>query len=246
MYERAKYLPVGDKGMVIEFGNAISPEINYKVRSFAIAISNASIPGLKEYIPTYRSIFLVYDPLVWKFEHFVNRLQELENSLNSLQLPQPNIYHIPVAYGGQFGPDLDSVCQYTGLSINDFVSIHTSTNYLIYMLGFTPGFPYLGGMDKRIASPRLDTPRIKVIVGSVGIAGTQTGVYPVESPGGWQIIGRTPVKLFEPLNKKPVLLNAGDYVCFFAITIEDYQQITSAVERGEYKVMVSKYDGEGI
>lgn len=244
MYERAKYLPAGDKGLVVEFGNAISPEINNKVRSFALALENAAISGLVEYIPTYRSLLILYDPLVWKPDLLVARLRELETSLASMKLPNPNIYYLPVSYGGEFGPDFPFVCQYTGLTREDVVKIHTGGKYLIYMLGFTPGFPYLGGMDERISVPRLDTPRIKIPAGSVGIAGNQTGIYPVESPGGWRIIGRTPVKLFEPLSKKPVLLNAGDYVCFFEVTLEEYRQIAEEIEKGEYTVKISEYAGE--
>ena len=244
MCEPAKYLPAGDKGLVVEFGNAISPAINNKVRSFALALEHAGISGIVEYIPTYRSILVIYDPLVWQPDLLVARFRELEHSLGLMELPQPDIYYLPVAYGGEFGPDLPYVCQHTGLTEKDVVRIHTSVKYLIYMLGFTPGFPYLGGMDKRLATPRLDTPRIQVPAGSVGITGTQTGIYPVESPGGWRIIGSTPVKLFNPFIKKPALLNAGDYVSFFAVTPAEYHQIFKAMAKGEYQVKVSKYIGE--
>ncbi|SFR13204.1 5-oxoprolinase subunit PxpB [Desulfoscipio geothermicus] len=243
MYERAKYLPAGDQGLVVEFGNDISPELNNKVRSFAFALDCTGIPGLAEYIPTYRSILVIYDPMVWKFESLVTRLRELEGSLASMKLPQPRIYHIPVVYGGEFGPDLPFVCRYTGLTEEEVVEIHTTTKYLIYMLGFTPGFPYLGGMDDKIAAPRLDTPRTSIPAGSVGIAGRQTGIYPVESPGGWRIIGCTPIKLFQPFNKRPVLFNAGDYIRFFEVTPGEYRRIARAVEKGEYPVKVEDYIG---
>ena len=240
MYERARYLPAGDKGLVVEFANAITPEINHKVRSFALALESASISGITEYIPTYRSLLIFYDPLVWHPDLLVARLQELERKLTSVILPPHDIYHLPVTYGGAMGPDLPFVCQHTGLNRNDVISIHTSTTYLVYMLGFTPGFTYLGGMDERIAAPRLDTPRLSFPAGSVGIAGNQTGIYPVESPGGWQIIGRTPVKLFQPLSNKPVLFNAGDYIRFFEVTLEAYTELAGQIEQGIYNVKISR------
>jgi len=238
MYARAKYLPAGDKGLVVEFGNSISKDINIKVRSFALAIDNAGIPGLLEYIPSYRSLLIIYDPLTWEFKLLVNRLKQLEDNLSMMQFPNPQIYCLPVAYGGEYGPDLYFICEHTGLKKEDVIKIHSGVDYLIYMLGFTPGFPYLGGMDERIAAPRLNSPRGKISAGSVGIAGSQTGIYPIESPGGWRIIGRTPVKLFDPDNERPVLLNAGDYVRFYPVSVDEYYQIARAVEKGEYNVYV--------
>ena len=244
MYERARYLPAGDKGLVVEFGNSISLEINHKVRCFAVALEKASISGLVEYIPTYRSLLIFYDPLIWHPHLLATRLQDLERSLTSVKLPPPDVYHLPVAYGGAMGPDLPFVCRHTGLNRDDVISIHTSATYLVYMLGFTPGFTYLGGMDERIAAPRLDTPRLSVPAGAVGIAGNQTGIYPVESPGGWQIIGRTPVKLFQPLSNKPVLLNAGDHICFFEVTLEEYTELAGQIEQGRYNVKISRITTE--
>lgn len=240
MYEQARYLPAGDKGLVVEFGNSISPEINYKVRSFSFALEQAGLSGIVEYIPTYRSLLILYDPLVWHPDLLVARFQELERSLSTVKLPQHNVYYLPVVYGGEMGPDFPSVCRHTGLTRNDLIKAHTDTTYLVYMLGFTPGFIYLGGMDERIATPRLDNPRLSVPAGSVGIAGNQTGIYPAESPGGWRIIGRTPVKLFQPLSSKPVLINAGDHVCFIEVTLEEYHELTGQIERGEYNIKKSQ------
>ena len=244
MYEQAKYLPAGDKGLVVEFGNTISPALNHKVRSFAFALEKANISGLVEYIPTYRSLLILYDPLVWHPDLLVARLQDLERSLSSVKLTHHDVYHLPVTYGGAMGPDLPFVCRHTGLTRDDVISIHTDTTYLVYMLGFTPGFTYLGGMDERIAAPRLATPRLSVPAGSVGIAGNQTGIYPAESPGGWQIIGSTPVKLFQPLSRKPALLNAGDHVCFFEVTIEEYHELAEQIEQGKYNVKISRVMAE--
>ena len=187
----------------------------------------------------------IYDPLVWKPGQLVDRLRKLEDDLSSVKLPAANVYHLPVTYGGKMGPDLPYVCQNASLTKEDVVRIHTGVAYLVYMLGFTPGFTYLGGMDEAIAMPRLATPRLKFPAGSVGIAGSQTGIYGVESPGGWRIIGRTPVKLFEPSSNPPVFLSPGDYVRFFAVTPEEYQDIAGKIEAGEYMAQISRIAGEG-
>lgn len=144
---------------------------------------------------------------------------------NSRAVPSRKKVIIPVCYGGEYGPDLEFVSQYTGLSEEEVVKIHTACTYRVYMLGFLPGFPYLGGMDERIAAPRLETPRTRIPAGSVGIAGSQTGFYPMESPGGWRIIGRTPIKAFDPFSDNPFLLAPGDLVQFRAIGQEEYQKI---------------------
>jgi KipI family sensor histidine kinase inhibitor len=246
MYERARCLPAGDRNLVVEFGDTISPEINRKIRDFAYALDMTGLAGIHEYVPTYRSLLLTYDPLIISYDDLIKRLQDLENNLAAVDLPKPNVYYLPVAYGGEFGPDLPFVCEHAGLTSEEVIKIHTGTSYLIYMLGFTPGFPYLGGMDTKIAAPRLDSPRTKIPGGSVGIAGSQTGIYPLQSPGGWRLIGQTPVKLFEPAAQKPVLLNAGDYIRFFEVTPEEYHHIAGSAEKGGYTVKISEYiGGEG-
>lgn len=146
------------------------------------------------------------------------------------------IVEIPVLYGGEYGPDIENIATHNNLSIEEVIKIHTSGEYLVYMLGFTPGFPYLGGMDKRIATPRLKTPRTKIPGGSVGIAGEQTGVYPIESPGGWQLLGRTPLNFFDPNNEKPFLINAGEYIKFVQISEEEYHKIIEQIKNKTYVV----------
>ena len=168
----------------------------------------------------------------------IEELKKLEGSIGEEASGIVKIFEIPTTYGGEYGPDIEFVAQHNNLTIEEVIDIHTSTNYLIYMLGFTPGFTYLGGLDKRIETPRLENPRTKIPAGSTGIAGKQTGIYPIESPGGWQLIGRTPVKLYDPFNDPPVILSAGDYVRFVRIDEEEFLRIKNEVEKGTYEVVV--------
>ena len=160
----------------------------------------------------------------------------------SIPIPPPTVIEIPVLYGGEMGPDIENVAEHNHKTVEEVIKIHTSEEYLIYMIGFIAGFPYLGGMSKEIATPRLKSPRVKIEGGSVGIAGEQTGIYPVASPGGWQLIGRTPLKLYDADREKPVLLEAGQYIKFAAVTEEEYKKIEKEVEDGTYKYVV--YDKE--
>ena len=163
-------------------------------------------------------------------------------SLSSIPIPPPTVIEIPVLYGGEMGPDIENVAEHNHKTVEEVIKIHTSEEYLIYMIGFIAGFPYLGGMSKEIATPRLKSPRVKIEGGSVGIAGEQTGIYPVASPGGWQLIGRSPLKLYDADREKPVPLEAGQYIKFAAVTEEEYKKIEKEVEDGTYKYVV--YDKE--
>jgi inhibitor of KinA len=243
LYEHTKYLVAGDKALVMEFGNSISEGINNKIRSVSIAIEKSGIKGITEIVPTYRSLMVHYDPMTIGYDALLEKLTALEEQLESIELPEPCTYVIPTLYGGEFGPDIENVASHNGLTVEDVIRIHTSRSYLIYMLGFTPGFPYLGGMDERIATPRLGTPRTKISAGSVGIAAAQTGIYPIESPGGWQLIGRTPLKLYDPYRESPILLKAGNYIRFTAIDREQYDSIKQEVDKGTYKYII--HTGKG-
>jgi len=239
MRAQSRLLLAGDSCIAMEFGNEISPELNRMVRRMFFLVKQADIPGVLELVPTYRSLYIYYDPLRIRLEDLKRKLRELERKADEVELPPQRVVEIPTVYGGEYGPDLDFVAKYNNLTPEEVVEIHTSTDYLVYMIGFTPGFAYLGGMSKRIAAPRLETPRVKVPAGSVGIAGEQTGIYPIESPGGWRIIGRTPVKIFDPTRDPPVILQpTSDYVRFVRISEEEFHRIKRLVESGEYKVSI--------
>lgn len=238
MYKDTKYIVAGDKSLVVEFGNEISPDINAKIRSLLGALDNDKINGIDEVIPTYRSILVLYDPLVISFSKLVEELKEKESSLKLDDESNIKIIELPTVYGGEYGPDIEFVAEHNKLTVEEVIDLHTSRDYLVYMLGFTPGFSYLGGMSEKIETPRLQTPRTKIPAGSTGIAGKQTGIYPIDSPGGWQLIGRTPVKLYTPLEDPPVLLNAGDYVRFVLVDEKEYLDIAEKIERNEYKINI--------
>ncbi len=236
LYQDARYLPAGDKALSVELGDAISPEINRRVREFFSAIEKRGIPGVMDLVPTYRSVLVYYDPLSLAYSELEERLRDLEEHLEETSVEAPKVMELPTVYGGEYGPDLKHVVEHTGLVAEEVVRIHTGTDYLVYMMGFTPGFTYLGGMSDRIATPRLQTPRTAIPAGSVGIAEKQTGIYPIESPGGWQLIGRTPVRIFDPQRQPPVVVDAGDYVRFVAVTEAEYLDIQRQVQDGSYQV----------
>lgn len=228
----------GDCTVCVEFGNEISPEINRRIRAFKIALEKEAIDGVVETIPTYRSLSVVYRPEVIRFGELTKKFDAVLETMDSIQIPPPSVIEIPVLYGGDMGPDLEFVAAHNHKTPEEVVRIHTSGEYLIYMLGFIAGFPYLGGMSREIAAPRLKSPRVKIEGGSVGIAGEQTGIYPVASPGGWQLIGRTPLKLYDAEREKPVLLEAGQYIKFRAVDEAEYEAIEKQVEAGTYQYVV--------
>ena len=232
--ENVRFLLTGDTSLSVEFGNAINEAINHDIRAYKIALENAAIPGIVETVPTYRSLMVHYDPAVIRYGALKEKLEALLHEMGEIEIPPSPVLEIPVLYGGEMGPDLPFVAEHSGLSEEEVIRIHSSAEYLIYMLGFTPGFTYLGGMSAKIATPRLKQPRVKIPAGSVGIAGTQTGIYPIDSPGGWQLIGRTPVKMYDPGRETPILPEAGQYMKFYPVTQEEYDAILKEVEAGTY------------
>ena len=232
MMERIAYKNAGDHALVAEFKNEISKETNERVRVLSYLLEKEPINGILETVPTYRSLMIHYNPLIIDQKSLVLELKNREKKLDALKLPLPMITEIPTLYGGEYGPDLGDVAKHAGMTEEEIINIHASREYLIYMLGFTPGFPYLGGMDPRIAAPRLENPRKKIKKGSVGIADTQTGIYSLDSPGGWKLIGWTPVPLFDPDRTSPFFLKAGDYIRFRPIDQEEYEDLQRELKAG--------------
>ncbi|KZM56140.1 MULTISPECIES: 5-oxoprolinase subunit PxpB [Bacillales] len=234
--------PLGDTGIIIQFGTEISEAIYQQIRQYVYWLEQSCIEGIVEWVPAYTTLAVFYRPNIISYDELSQKLLKIGEKIESMPVPDPIVIEIPTLYGKEAGPDIQFVAETNGLSEEEVVKIHSSSDYLIYMIGFVPGFPYLGGMDKRIAAPRKKTPRSRIPAGSIGIAGEQTGIYPLETPGGWQIIGRTPVKLYDPQKQDPILLKAGDYIRFVPITEREYEKIEQQVLKGSYKV--AKYKKE--
>ncbi len=211
----------GDSALNIEFSKAISPETSATIRLAAQTLTDDPIKGVVELVPTFCSLMVYYDPLVLSFDELVIKLQGKLRGLKTANLGIKKVTIIPVCYGGELGPDIQTVADYADI--------------LIDMLGFLPGFAYLGGLDPRLHTPRLATPRTSIPAGSVGIGGAQTGIYPLDSPGGWQIIGNTPLRPYDPDRAKPILYSAGEYLRFEPITFDEYLTIQTQIASGEYR-----------
>lgn len=237
-------LPLGEKALIIRLGTEINVQTHQEVINLLQLLEDSHLLGVTEYVPAYCSITIHYDPVkLWKlvkdFEQSYRSPSQILQALvqqiveqyklkrNIVSKLEGKVVEIPVCYGGKYGPDLQEVARYNDLTIEEVIQIHTGSTYLVHMLGFVPGFPYLGGMDTRISMPRKAIPRASIEAGSVGIAGEQTGIYPLSTPGGWRIIGRTPLKLFHPEAKIPTLIQAGDEIKFIPITAEQFDSISS-------------------
>ncbi len=228
LFNKTVYRLAGDNGLLVEFGEGIDPMVNAKVRAVAKTFEKNMPDGVREIIPTYRSLLFIYDPIVTNPDNLcplIERIEQVENKLEKIELDPFRVVEIPVCYGEEFGPDIGNVGNDHGLTMEQVIRLHSAPEYLIYMVGFTPGFPFLGGLDEKLTTPRLKTPRMLVPEGSVGIANNQTGMYPIASPGGWQIIGRTPLKLFAPDRPEPFLYKAGDMIKFKPISKDEYERV---------------------
>ena len=218
--------PVGDRAISIDFGQVIDPTINRHIRQTIERIKELQLDGIIELVPTYCALLVEYDAMLYSYSEICNIIEPtLEEGMTNTTNELVTVVEVPTVYGGDFGPDLSFVASHNHLSEDEVISIHSGTDYLVYMLGFIPGFTYLGGMDLRIATPRLSSPRTLIPAGSVGIAGEQTGTYPSDSPGGWQIIGRTPVTMYDMSKAQAALLKAGDYVRYVPIDESEFHRI---------------------
>ena len=233
-----KIFTEGDSSILIQFGNEIDPAINRKISSTVKLMREQNLMGVTDIIPAFCSLLINYDPRIISYEQIRARLEGILKIEVAAGAIKKKIYEIPVCYGGEYGPDLQNIADHAGLTPEEVIKIHTSTDYLIYMLGFLPGFTYLGGLDERIHTPRLANPRLTIPAGSVGIGGSQTGIYPLDSPGGWQLMGMTPVKTYDPNRARPILVEAGDYIRFVRIDEEEFSRIKALVEKNEYEVKI--------
>jgi KipI family sensor histidine kinase inhibitor len=242
-----RILICGEDALVVEFGHGIDPVTNDRVYALAAAVEASGNTSVVELVPTYRSLLVHYDLELSSVEDMTGFLNDLVASSAPSDDDHDNTprrtYELPVAYGGVHGEDLDDVADHAGISADEVISIHSGTDYRVYMLGFAPGFPYLGGMDERIATPRLASPRVRVPAGSVGIAETQTGVYPMASPGGWRLIGNTPVSLFDPNADPPVPFLPGSFIRFVPVSSEEAEGIANQVANGTYRVQMTEGGG---
>ncbi|MFJ7952021.1 5-oxoprolinase subunit PxpB [Lysinibacillus sp. NPDC096418] len=231
--EHVQIRPLNDSALVIQVGEGINEAAHKRVKNILNLLENHPFSGFVEAVPAYNSVTVYYNPIDVYFsnlekgvktpyENAKAKILSLMNQSYITEVVNDRVVKIPVAYGGEMGPDLEFVASYNGLTPSEVIKIHSSAEYLVYMLGFAPGFPFMGGMDKQIATPRKETPRLAIAPGSVGIAGNQTGIYPLETPGGWQIIGRTPSRLFLPEQSPPTLLQPGDRIKFVPISLEEY------------------------
>ncbi|WP_158289564.1 5-oxoprolinase subunit PxpB [Paenibacillus flagellatus] len=238
------YSPLGDSAVLIRFGERIDPKTIEAVRNAADRLEAAPFPGFVEAVPSYAALAVYYEPWtvyrerragpepedrsVSLYETVCDRVRAVLSAASGADAEEAGAVTVPVCYGGAYGPDLDAVAAYHGLRAEDVVALHAGADYVVAMIGFAPGFPYLAGLPDELATPRRATPRASVPAGSVGIAGGQTGIYPLETPGGWNVIGRTPLALFKPHDAQPSLLRAGDRVRFEPVTPERFEQLAAA------------------
>lgn len=225
MPQYPRILPLGDAGFLVEFGDSIDPAVNNRVVNFARAVERSRVPGVIEVVPAYRSAAIYVDPVEQDLASLRETFMTLAVDLTMEPVGRRRTVTIPVLYGGEAGPDLPALAERAGLSIEQVIELHASVEYRVYMLGFSPGFPYLGMVHDAIAAPRLPEPRLNVPAGSVGIAGRQTGIYPQAGPGGWQLIGRTPLTLYDPARTDPFLLEPGDRVRFVPIEPREFERL---------------------
>ncbi|MEO5739056.1 MAG: 5-oxoprolinase subunit PxpB [Vicinamibacterales bacterium] len=217
-FERIAEFPrlnrLGDSCVSVQLAAPIDPEVNARCIALAASLERLAFRGVRDIVPTCNAVTIHFDPLVADGETLGMELRRIADEAPQSSAAESRTIEIPVSYGGASGPDLGAVAEFAKCSEADVVRLHLQTQYRVYMLGFLPGFAYMGTVDPRIAMPRLDTPRMRVAAGSVGIAGEQTGIYPCDTPGGWRIIGRTSVHLYDATRAEPFLLKAGDHVQF--------------------------------
>ena len=230
---------LGDSALLVVAGNSVSPPINSQVRGLITEIREKDWPGILEMVPSYSSLVIHFNPLVLSVSAIESLICDVWDLAAAVEERSGKIISIPTLYGGNFGPDIEEVSELTGFSTEEVIEKHSGVNYLVYALGFSPGFPYLGGLDESLKCARLSSPRLNVPSGSVAIADLQTGIYPVASPGGWRIIGRTPIKIFDHLRNSPSIIDPGDFIKFEPLDDEKmYRDIENQVTEDIFEIEV--------
>jgi 5-oxoprolinase (ATP-hydrolysing) subunit B len=227
-----RFLPAGDSALTVELGDAIDPEINARVLALDAAVTAAALPGIIETVPTYRSLTIHYDPGALSFEALTDRIRALETDPGA-GVGTGRLWRVPVCYGGRFGIDLDEVAARHGLAPEDVIARHSAARYRVYMIGFAPGFAYLGGLDEGLHTPRRTDPRERTPSGSVSIGGMQAAISSVEAPSGWHLLGRTPARTFDLSRAEPFLLSVGDSVRFEPVAHDAWESLVRRAEAGE-------------
>jgi len=223
-----RFQRASDQSLLLYFDERISLDAHQRIRKFLLLLEQKPVAGIRNLHPAYCSVLVQFDALRYRHEELEEILREYLTQLERVNLPEPRLVEIPVCYGGEHGPDLLEVSAHHRLTPEQVIQLHSSAAYVVYFLGFVPGFAYLGGLPEELATPRLPTPRRKVPIGSVGIAGNQTGVYPFATPGGWRLVGRTPVSIFRADRKELSLLSIGDQVRFKPITPQQFAAMGNA------------------
>jgi inhibitor of KinA len=238
LYAAPRLLPAGDAAVSVELADDISREANARVLTLERLLLDARLPGLVETLPTFRALLVTYDPLLLTWDRLRAEVEALAPRLVDASAPPGRRIELPCAYGGEHGPDVEEVARRLGLTPAEVVRLHADADHYVYFIGFTPGLPYMSGQPAALTIPRLDRPRTKTPAGSVGIGGNQTSIYSVESPGGFWLLGRTPLRLYDPGAADPILLRAGDHVRFRPIGAAEFRLIADAVAAGTYRPLV--------
>lgn len=227
-----RILPCGDSALTVEFGETVDPILNARVLGLDEALAQAGFAGVHETIPTYRSLYVTYDPDAVSFADLSAQLLTLA-ARTAPKAASPRRWHVPVSYGGEFGFDLEEVAKGKGLTPDEVVRRHIASDFRVYMLGYMPGYAYLGGLDQSIATPRRHEPRLVTPAGAVMIGGVQAGIQCLEAPSGWHILGRTPMRSYHP-NRDPLfLLEPGDGVSFYEVSLAEWHEMDKAAAAGE-------------